>query len=360
MARKATEKTIFPKWAQVIDQLYTTPPFKECNLGKDSRRHYQSQLKVFKKNFVFPLEDPEKIVEAFKKHSAGTASPPTASEKEMFEKYSSLNAHGNRFTLIGDATKMVYLQISENVKDILKLDSPKDFDLAKLCGFDPRFNLWNPFDVFHIIRLGEAILQTVCIKGINLNPYEDFYRIEFRIGHMDPERCKTVIRECRLSDPEQQSTGIRHMDVWHIEHNQDQFSHVNTSFISKSNQAMNEVIRNLSFATNCALLDIKPRDVLLANCLCQYSTGLCREKLNETAESHLRVSEIFGKKSFPTLKRNLKRLINNRIVENTKGAQYKKEVLDWSFYRKCAQLGIINVPEQLSSSMWKTIQARGI
>ena len=347
------QSPIFPYWYQVIDALYETDLFKECNLDKDSKTHYKSQTKLFKETFVFPLVEPEKMVQNFDKRSKGKIGMSDTSEKEMFKKYSALNARGNQFTLIGDAHQMTFIEMSSNLKDVLNLPSNDEFDLFKLCGMDEKYELFHPQDVYHIIRLGEAIIQTAGVRGIEWIAFEDTYQIEFRMGYNDPSRFITITRQCQLSDPTAGSSGRRHIDIWKVLKGHDQFSHVKVTLIGGKNSAMMEVARNLFFATNCMLLDLTPRDVILAHLLSNHSIKHFFEKVNAKCSELLGENTGYSRQACSDMKSKLMAKINNRIEKNTMGEAYKKEAKQWNFFRKCGQLGILNVPSQLEKSIWK-------
>jgi hypothetical protein len=219
---------------------------------------------------------------------------------------------------------------------------------------DDMYELYHPEDVIHIIRLGLCALLTISVKGVDVNPFEDSYRVNFRMGFKTPSRFKTVHRVCKLSNKGKDEIGTRHFDVWTIESGHDEFNHVDATMNIVNNQNLRDSIKVLFYITNCILLDITPRDAILANYLNKYGYKNFREKLNEASLSFgASPEDPFDSETASNVKSNLLKKINARIVENTKMREFKAAIQKRSLHFKCGQLGILNMPELLETCIWR-------
>ncbi len=350
----------FPDWNQVIYRLYNTGPFKACNMSEECRAHYMSQCKEFEEKYDFPVSGADLIAQSMQLASKKNLALTTVSEEEILEAYAALEKNRNHFTLIGHTTLPEFLKVSQNAKPLLGLSQPYDLNLPRICGIvDDDYDLYHPLDVHHAVRLGLSAIFISTLPGVIIRPFEDFYEISFKVGYKSPERKKTIRRICHLSNQKGGVTGARHLDLWRVDQGQDQNHHVQAKIETKESGPMREVIQSLFFATNCFLLHLSPRDVILANLIASYDTHEYPDKLNEKCSSALRKpGNYYSNASCATMGRNLNRKINSRIWNSTMGKEYKKIVQNKNLIWKYQQLGILNIPPILEQSVWDELEEK--
>ncbi|MGB6037631.1 MAG: hypothetical protein WBG42_15255, partial [Cryomorphaceae bacterium] len=322
----ATNKSIptFPNWTDVLNGLFNTDTFQAAGLDRKSLDHFSEQLKSLEKKYVFPLSEPDMTVQSLESSSHRKLSLSELSEKDVLKQYDKQITESNQFTLIGDAQTMNFVRVNPKVIKLLDIPAEDEFSLARICGLDDRYELYHPEDVIHIIRLGLVALLTASIKGMEFNPFSDYYEVEFRIGYESPDRFKTVKRNCKLSNKAKDEIGTRHFDVWTIESGHDEFVCVNATFNILNNETLRACAKVLFYITNCIVLDITPRDAIFANYLNKYGYKYAREKLNESCRSFTALSsDPFDSKTASNIKSNLIKKIDTRIVENTKTPNFK-------------------------------------
>lgn len=345
----------FPSWNEVIHQLFSSKEFKGCGLDQDCLNHYLEQRGKLEDKFVFPLNEPDLITQAFEYSGKRQVALSPISEEEILKKYAEIILESNKFTVIGRSNTMEFQQVSENVVDVLNIDSIQDFSLHRICGLDDGFELYHPEDVLHTIRFGLVAFMVGSIQGIHINPFQDYFEITFRMGFSNQEREMTIHRRCFISNLDKEEQGTRHLDIWRVEKGHDDFSNVSSKVVL-SNNKMNEILKNLYFITNCLLLRIEPRDVVLAKLICAYDLKQFPVKLNERCTADFgRQENFFSSAVCHNMKGKLVKKITNRIVENTKGVEYKKTIQNKSFNYQCAQLGVLNLPSLLESCIWKEV-----
>jgi hypothetical protein len=358
MTTSTNEPPRFPDWNQVLHHLFATKSFRSCGLDTESLSHYLQQRRVFESKYDFPVSGADLIAQSIELAAIKNLGLTSVSEEEMLQRYKELITPGNHFTLIGNPSQLEFLKVSENAKELLKLDSPYDINLPRICGLDDTFELYHPEDVQHIVRLGLSAIFITTIKGVVIHPFKDHYQVEFRMGYKDPERFVTATRSCHLSNAEGEQGNTRHMDVWKIDPGHNEFIHVRGKIETREPGPMRDVIQSLFYATNCFLLKLNPRDVVLANLICIFDTHDYPHELNKRCEEACGVgSGYFEAADCATMKRNLLRKVNSRVLNNTKGAEWKESVEKKSFNWKCGQLGILNLPPLLEETIWKEVEA---
>jgi len=347
----------FPNWSEVLHKLFHTDTFNEAGLNHNSLSHLMHQLETLEKKYVFPISEPDMMVQSFESSSLRKLSLTDLSEEEILVQYDKEVADTNQFTVLGDAQTMQYLRVHSKVSGLLEVPSPDDLTLARICGMDDDYELYHPEDVIHTIRFGLVTLLVISTMGMEINPFSDNYEVEFRMGFNSPERFKTVKRNCKLSNKGKDEIGTRHFDVWTIEDGHSEFSNVKATINIRHNQSLRVACKVLFFVTNCILLDITPRDAILANCLNKYGYKYYREQLNELCNSYFRESqEQYDSESTSNMKSNLIKKINARIVENTKTQEFKASVQKRSLHFKCGQLGILQMPAFLEKCIWQGVE----
>lgn len=344
----------FPNWCEVFEALYISPTFKKAGLDIHSLSHFNNQIKTLQKKYIFPLNEPDMLVQSFESSSERKMSLSDLTEQRVIEQYDNEIIGSNQFTLIGDAQAMEFVRVNPKITSLLNLPSVEEFSLARICGMDDTYELYHPEDVIHIIRLGFAALLTASVKGMKFDPFLDYYKVDFRMGYQSPERFFTVERNCKLSNKSKNETGTRHFDVWTIEPGHDEFFAVNATIKMHGNKDLALAAKALFFITNCMLLDLTPRDALLAYYLNNFGYKYFRDKMNAEC-NRFTTYDIgpFDSETASNMKSNLLKKINSRIVVNTKTQKFKASVQQKSLHFKCGQLGILNMPSLLNECIWR-------
>lgn len=355
----------FPDWSAVLHRLYSTDIFKTCGLDTESLSHYLKQRRVFKEKYRFPVSGPDLISQSFDLMAEKNYALSAVSEEEIIEKYNLLNATANQFTLLGNSNEVDFYKISENARDLLNLPSEKEINLHRISGLDEAFELYHPEDVMHIVRLGLSAIFLTTIKGVRIDPFQDYYQVRFRIGHTAPHRFFTISRTCRLSNQDHEKPGTRHLDVWQVERGHHLFEHVKAYIETKEPGPMQEVVQSLFYATNCYLLHLSPRDVILANLIHDYSENLYSEEFNrKLCETLGQEKEFYSKSQCHSLKSNLLKKVDKRVLFYTKevpGSEamdrqyFTTAALKRNYIHKFGQLGILKVPPLLCKSIWEGV-----
>ncbi len=346
----------FPDWNETIIHLFKSEIFKSAGLNSESMTHYLNQLKTLKTKYKFPINQPDMMVQSFEMSSQRNMNFSDLAEEEFLNDYKSLKTNSNQFTLVGDAQSMDFIKIDSRVKDILNLPDIKEFNLSRICGLDNTFELYHPEDVIHTIRLGLCTLLTASVKGIVIDPFLDYYQIEFRMGFKDEDRCYSINRICKLSNLSE-NKGTRHADVWTVEKGHSDFEHVKAKLEIKSNPYLKEISKALLFVSNAILLDLKPRDVVVANLLDKYDRSLFQKSLNEQfCESVEEVNLGFTSSECSDIRSNLIKKVDSRIFQNTMEYEKKSLILNRSLNFKCGQLGILQLPSLVEMSIFHEVR----
>jgi hypothetical protein len=347
----------FPNWIDVLDGLFNSETFRSAGFDRDSLRHFNEQVSNLRKKYIFPLKEPDMMVQSLESSSQRKLSLSTLSEKDVLDQYDKQIIERNQFTLIGDAHTMSFVRVNSKVIELLDLPSSEDFQLTRICGLDDKYELYHPEDVIHIIRHGLVALLTVSVKGMITNPFTDYYKVVFRTGFESANRFKTIERTCKLSNKAKDETGTRHFDIWTIEPGHDDFVNVRASVEILSDERINVCAKAIFYLTNCILLDINPRDAILANYLNKYGYRYFREELNTNSNLYIpHLNDPIDSTAATNMKSNLIKKINSRIVMNTKTQKYKSSIQRRSLHFKCGQLGILNMPSFLEERIWKRVE----
>lgn len=355
IAEKSTLQ--FPCWHEVIDHLFKTETFKDAGLNAESHVHFIEQINTLNKKYAFPVSEPDLMVMSFEASSQSKLGLTHLTEKEVIKQYQEQFAEQNQFTIVGDAQSMDFVYTDPKVVDLLNLPASEAFTLPGICGMDDRYELYHPEDVIHTIRHGLAILLTISVKGIVLNPFTDYYQIEFRMGFEESERFKTINRICKLSNKRTTENGTRHVDLWTVYQGHHSFRHVQTKLVMLDRPDFNLAISALYYITNCILLDITPRDALFANYLDKYGYKYFRQELNKVCQAYPHLDHAqYTSAAGSNIKSNLLKKIDARIVENTKKQAYKAAIQKRSLHFKCGQLGILGMGDLVEDNIWKRVE----
>lgn len=353
---KVSEKSMlhFPSWHEVIDSLFKSDTFKAAGLNSESHVHFIDQINTLTKKYAFPVSEPDLMVMSFEASAQSKVGLTSLTEQEVIKQYQEQFAEKNQFNIVGDAQSMEFDYTDPKVVDLLDLPACKEFTLSRICGMDDTHELFHPEDVTHTIRQGLAILLTISVKGMFLNPFTDYYQIEFRMGFETPGRYKTINRICKLSNKRSTENGTRHVDLWTVYQGHHSFRHVQTKLVMLNRADLNLAINALYYITNCILLDITPRDALFANYLDRYGFKYYRQEINKEClqNQHLSHSQYTSAEG-SNIKSNLLKKIDSRIVENTRKPTYKASIQKRSLHFKCGQLGILGMSNLVEKHIWK-------
>jgi len=349
----------FPNWHEVVDSLFKSDTFKTAGLNSESHLHFINQINALTKIYAITISEPDLMAMAFEASAQSKLGLTSLTDREVIKQYQEQFAEKNQFNIVGDSQSMKFVYLDPKVADLLDLPASEEFTLPRICGLDETHELFHPEDVIHTIRHGLAILLTISIKGMVLNPFTDYYQIEFRMGFETPERYKTINRICRLSNKRSTENGTRHVDQWTVYQGHNSFRHVQTKLVVLNRSDFNLAISALFYITNCILLDITPRDALFANYLDRYGFKYYRQEINKKClqNQHLTHSQYTSTEG-SNIKSNLLKKIDSRIVENTRKPNYKAAIQKRSLHFKCGQLGILGMSHLIEKHIWERVERK--
>ncbi len=348
---------VFPNWRNVIETLFSSDVFRSLGFNRDNLLHYLNQIDRLKAGWNSPLKEPTVIARTLNLSAINKNRNSSITEQELFQKYATLTMRSNEFKVVGNPAILDFENVSENVIELMNLESVRDFSWHRIFGQDDAYELYHPEDVLHIIRFRLVALLISTIDGVEMNPFEDYFQLTFRTGFNNQER-QMIIHRKSFMNKSTVEFGTKYLDIWSVEKGHDDFDHVISKIVSHDRR-MNVVLKNLYFIANCSILQIQPRDIILAGKICKYDTKEFPTQLNNKCVSALGSNiPYFSNAYCHNMKSKLMKKITNRIVEYTKGRSFKQSIQRKSFSFHCAQLGILNLPDLLEKCIWREVATK--
>lgn len=347
---------VFPSWNDVAISLFLSAN-EEKAIGKnDSLKTFLNKLNAINDIGKFPPSGMEQIELIQASNLERKLVLSTFTEAEIKGQRSNLPMTGNQFYLVGNTQTTEFIWVSENVKELMGLESKEDFTFMKICGMDDTDELYHPEDVEHLIRFGTCALIATALSGYDVSPFTDYYEVSFRTGWGAKHKCKTIRRQCGLSNFPEGVEGTRHFDTWCVTDGHSRFDYLHWLLHVPDPKIM-ALCNGMFYILNCVFIGITPQESLLANLLTSRGVHYKDEFNKKVAKAlYLDSFSYENKQTYFNQKSQLKKKVDQLIFDTTIGNQFKVKPTKTSFHFRCGQLGILGMDQNLADCIWGEVR----
>lgn len=335
---------IFPNWIEYLEEIFSDKTKKKYAFSNALKlSELLGKLEFLKKNVSILKTDPAKLAELLISQGRIELGFTEIEEDQLIENLKHAKLGNDEFIVIGNPSSHNFIKVDDRIKEVLNIE-PSAFNLARICGLDFTHELFHPEDIPHVLRVTSYIIVVASLDGFQVDPYKDYFRVQFRIGYSDDANKLTIERKIYLSSKVSEE-NIIHFDIWRITHDWHSFEGVTATFESPEEGKRN-FLSVMIYILNAMELGFSPKDLLFITIINNHKSNkaqlksinqLFRDKVNAT-EDYLTDSQ------FKHLKRYVNQKIENAILLQVHPLADLETLKNTSLNFKATQLGLLKRP----------------
>ncbi len=339
-------KYVFPNWTEYLEDLFSKENKNKYSFPeKVQLTDLLDKLNYLNENKSVIKTDPAKLSELLLSNGQMQFGFTEIQEERLIENLKNAQLGNDQFIVIGDSSAHDFIKVDERIKDVLGIE-PEEFNLARICGLDTTHELFHPEDIIHVLRITSFIIVVASLKGIQINPYKDYFRVRFRTGYSQESMKFTMERKIYLSSKNSNENRLIHFDVWTKTHYWNSFEGIIAVFESPESGKRN-FISLLVYILNAMALGFSPKDLFLLSIINNHKSNKEQlEVLNKLfREKNGLTSELMSDVQFKHFKRYLTKKIDSAILMDLHPLSDRDNLTRSSLSFKATQLGLLKRPQ---------------
>ncbi len=337
---------IFPSWTEYLEEVYSPTCKSEYNFPREvNLAELLGALNFCAENEEITREEPFRMADLIVNNGHLEVNFTEVSEEKLFDNLIAINLGVAQFIVVGNASTNQFIKVDNRIKDVLGIE-PEEFTLPRICGLDVTHELFHPDDIPHVLRLTTFLILIANLKGIRIDPYQDYYKVKFRIGYSDDASKYTIERKIYLSSKCNVANELIHFDVWTKTHDWDRFEGVHL-IMESPDYGKRNFVSMLVFVLNAIKLGFSPKEILLLRVVVQYKSNYIQlQAYNSLFEDEFNQNKVLlTDNQFKHKKRYLVKKIERAFLSDVHPLSDKRLLEDANFHFKASQLGLVHAPE---------------